>query len=344
MVYNQNEDEVFEENGVIIQRIKNIKIKGLSRYLTQKKIEKLINGLYDEGQVDLIEAPDWTGMTSFIQPKVPLIVRLNGSDTYFCHLDNRPVKWLNKFHEKRALSKAKAHISVSTFTAMMTNKVFGFNIDFTVIPNGVSTALFKRNKADYDSENKILYFGTLIRKKGAFELPLIFNEVIKKNPNAELFLVGSDSGDIKTGSNSTWALMQPLFNEKALKRVHYLGKVPYEEVQNHIAETTVCIFPTFAEALPVSWLEAMAMEKAIVASDIGWGKEIVDDQINGFLAHPTDHTKNANCILELLNDKIKRQGIERMARQKVLNHFDSSVVADESIQFYKKVVDDNSLS
>jgi hypothetical protein len=49
----------------------------------------------------LVEAPDWTGITSFIDAKCPVVIRLNGSDTYFCHLDQRPVKWNNKFHEKR---------------------------------------------------------------------------------------------------------------------------------------------------------------------------------------------------------------------------------------------------
>jgi hypothetical protein len=34
----------------------------------------------------------------------------------FCNLDNRPVKWSNKFHEKRALQKADALLSVE-FTA-----------------------------------------------------------------------------------------------------------------------------------------------------------------------------------------------------------------------------------
>jgi hypothetical protein len=60
----------------------------------------------------------------FISPeKCPVVIRLNGSDTYFCDLDKRPVKWSNKFHEKRALQKADALLSVSQFTADKTNEV-----------------------------------------------------------------------------------------------------------------------------------------------------------------------------------------------------------------------------
>ena len=107
---------------------KNIKFKGLSFYLTQKKVEKLINKLYKEEKITIVEAPDWTGFTSFIKPKCTLVIRLNGSDTYFCHLDNRPVKFLNKFYEKRALKNADALLSVSQYTADLTNKLFLFMV------------------------------------------------------------------------------------------------------------------------------------------------------------------------------------------------------------------------
>ncbi|MHB1148510.1 MAG: glycosyltransferase, partial [Lutibacter sp.] len=107
LVYGQTADAVFDDNGIVVQQIKNIKLKGLSWWLTRKKLERIINELYANQEIDLVEAPDWTGITSFIKPKkCPIVIRLNGSDTYFCHLDQRPVKWINKFHEKRALQNA----------------------------------------------------------------------------------------------------------------------------------------------------------------------------------------------------------------------------------------------
>jgi glycogen synthase len=58
LVYGQKEDALFEDNGIIIQQIKNIKFKGLSWLLTRKKIEKIINQLYINQEIDLVEAPD----------------------------------------------------------------------------------------------------------------------------------------------------------------------------------------------------------------------------------------------------------------------------------------------
>ena len=339
LVYGQKEDAIFEEEGINIQQIKNVKIKGLSWYFTRKKLQGIIDDLYDKQLLDIVEAPDWTGISSFIQPKkCPLVIRLNGSDTYFCHLDGRPVKWWNRFHEKRALQKADGPISVSRFTADKTNELFGLQLPFTIIPNGINPEKFQPDGSVQKIPNTILYFGTLIRKKGLLELPLIFNQVVAKNPNAQLILVGRDASDIATGSTSTWQLMQNLFTPEALKQVNYLGGVPYEEVRAHIAQASVCVFPTFAEALPVSWLEAMAMEKAIVASNIGWGPEVITNNQEGILVHPKDHETYANAILNLLENDTLNTTFGQKAAQKIQDVFANGLIAEQSVAFYQTII------
>ncbi|MTH17556.1 glycosyltransferase family 4 protein [Flavobacterium sp. LC2016-01] len=338
LVYAQKEDAVFEDNGIIIQQIKNIKFKGFSWILTRKKIERIINELYSNKEIDLVEAADWTGITSFIQPdNCPVIIRLHGSDTYFCHLDNRPVKWINKFHEKRAIQKADGLLAVSKFTADKTNAVFGLNKKFEIIPNLINTELFKKDDSDKQSKQNILYFGSLIRKKGLLELPLIFNKVIEKNPDAKLILIGKDVSDIVSGNSSTWKMMQHLFSEPALKNVEYLGSVPYEEIKQKIQESKICVFPSFAEAFPVSWLEAMAMEKPIVASNIGWANEMIDEGKNGFLVYPKDHDLYAQRIIAFLDNEKLCSELGKAARKKVQEVFDIKVLAKRNIEFYKKM-------
>ena len=342
LVYGQKEESVFNDNGITIQQIRNVKFKGLSWWLTRKKLECLINELYANKTIDLVEAPDWTGITSFIQPKkCPIVIRLNGSDTYFCRLDNRPVKWINKFHERRALQRADGLLSVSKFTADLTNEVFGLQKDFMIIPNSIDTDLFddKNNDNDNsDNRNTILYFGSLIRKKGLLELPFIFNEVIQKNPEARLLLIGKDVSDVITGNPSTWAMMQSQFTAEALRNTCYLGSVTYQEIKEHIKAASVCVFPTFAEALPVSWIEAMALQKPIVASNIGWAKEVIADGIEGFLMHPKDHKIYAERILELLQNPKMQSAFGMAARKKVVATFSMEIVAQQSMSFYKTLI------
>jgi glycosyltransferase involved in cell wall biosynthesis len=338
LVYGQSEDAIFVENDITYYRIKNIKIKGFSRFLTQKKIEKIINLLIKNNNLDLVEAPDWTGITSRIRPNCPVVIRLNGSDTYFCHLDKRPVKFLNKFHEQRALQNADALLSVSHYTAEVTKQLFSLNRNFQIIPNSIDLEKFSNDHSIGFQENTILYFGTLIRKKGSLELPLIFNEVYKHNKQAKLILIGRDASDILTKNVSTWEMMQPLFDVEAMQNVSYLGSVSYDKIKEFINTSTVCVFPTFAEALPVSWIEAMAMQKAIVASNIGWATEVIDDTVNGFLVHPQDHENYAKKIIQLLENEALRHQFGIEARKKITQKFSIEVVAKQSADFYKKIL------
>jgi len=341
LVYGQRKDEVFFDENIKVIQIQNVKFKGLSWCLTRKKIQGIIDRLSNEDNLDIVEAPDWTGITSFITPKkCPVIIKLHGSDTYFCHLDGRTVKWINRFHEKRALITADAHISVSEFTAKTTNQVFDLNINFKVIPNSINIEVFNPLPKPKNKIKRLLYLGTLIRKKGLLELPLIFNKVVESYDTVELILIGGDSFDVKTNSSSTYQLMQHLFSKKAIDKQTYLGKVPYDEVKQHIAEADVVAYPSFAEALPVSWLEAMAMGKIVVASNVGWGPEIINHGMDGFLEDPRNHNEYASLILNVLKDEIDTEQLGKNAREKIIAKFSNEIIAKQNIEFYKKVIDE----
>jgi glycosyltransferase involved in cell wall biosynthesis len=355
LLYGQKQDGSFEDEGIKVECIKNIKVKGLSWWLTRKKLERIINSHYDEGTIDLVEAPDWTGITSFIKPKkYPVIIRMHGSDTYFCHLEKRPSKWINRFHERRAMSEADGLISVSRFTGELSLELFGLSRSFEVITNGVNLEQFHNPYSDVSSHidefnhdqktqrspNKktILYFGTLIRKKGALELPHIFNQIQVVHPEAELILIGKDSGDVISSSKSTWGLMKPLFSKSAIKKVRYLGPVAHERIRENISRADVCVFPSFAEAFPLSWLEAMLMGKAIVASDIGWAKEMIEDGVHGFIVNPKNNAEFAHRVSQFLENKDLAQKMGKNAQERVKKEFSSHEIAKQSLAFYDKIL------
>lgn len=336
-VYGQSADDTFKDSHVVVKRIRNKQLKGLSWWLTRKKIEQIINSDIQTLKLDIVEIPDWPGISAWINLRCPVVMRLNGSDTFFCNLEKRPVKWWNKLQEKTAYKQADGIIAVSDFVGANTNKVFDASRNYTVIPNGIQTALF--NAAEMQAaEQTILYFGTLIRKKGVLELPEVFNRVHQQLPNTRFIIIGADASDISTGSPSTWQLMKNMFSDNTLANVSYLGKVPYSEIQSHIQRATVCVFPSFAEACPVSWLEAMAMEKAIVASDIGWAPELIRDGIDGFLHAPSNHSSFATAVLKLLNNPELRAQFGRNARNRCISVFDSSVIAKQSIDYYQHII------
>ena len=184
----------------------------------------------------------------------------------------------------------------------------------------------------------MLYFGTLIRKKGLLELPHIFNRVVEQVPGARLVLVGKDASDILTGSKSTWSLMEPLFSIDASSKVTYKGEVPYSRIEEIIDKANLCVFPSFAEAFPISWLEAMAMEKPIIASNVGWAKEMIENGKEGYLVNPKDHETYVNKIVEIINNKEFQSELGKAAREKIKKEFDIAVVAKKSITFYTQIL------
>lgn len=338
-VIGQNGDEIIEENGIRLYKIKHRKFSALNWLFYRRYLNKLINNICGEEGIDLLEAPDWTGITAFMKFNVPLVIRFHGSDTYFCHLEKRPQKWKNRFLEQRAIRIADAYIAPTDFAGELTRKLFSIKENkIKTIHYGITLDDFKNDTPSVFEHNTILYIGTIIRKKGILELASIFNAVIDSNPNAKLIMVGADSPDIQTGSNSTYSLFEQLLSSNALKHTIYLGKVPYAEVKNHIKSAHVCVFPSFAETLGMVTIESMALQKAVVNTGIGWAKSLIDEGVNGFLVHPSEHNEYASRIIDLLNDIPKCIDIGKAARKKVENEFNMHLQVKKNVGFYKQLI------
>ena len=230
---------------------------------------------------------------------------------------------------------------MSKFGGEQTNTIFKSYKPFAFIHNGIPTIIFIPEETATSSSPYNLYFRTLSRRKGVLEIPQIFHKVRKQISDVNLILIGADASDIQSGSPSTWELMKPMFEKETLKQVSYLGKVPYETIRHHINNATLCIFPSYAEACPVSWLEAMAMEKTIVTSDIGWANEIVDHNQTGMTAYPNNHEEFSHHIITLLNNPELRVKMGKLARKKITEAFNITLTAQKSVDVYTQLVNTN---
>ena len=338
-VYGQKENAVFEEDGVKIHLIKNQNYAVLGWFLYRKYIQNYLNKYIVSDSIDLIEAPDWTGITAFMNLKVPLAIRLHGSDTYFCYLEKRKQKLKNFWFEKLAFRKAKAFIAPTDFAGKLSQQLFGIqNKTIQTIHNGLELELFRNENPLIYERGLILYIGTIIRKKGVLELPDIFKKVRSKFPDAKLVLIGNDSYDVQTNSKSTWELLKQELNSEDLNTISFLGKIPYQEVQGYIKKAHICVFPTFAETLGMVTIEAMAMQKPVVNSNIGWAQELIVDGDSGFLVHPVNHDLYADRIIELLTNKDIADNMGKKARLRVEDKFDIKQLAKVNIDFYKEIL------
>mgnify|MGYP003110329811 CR=1 FL=1 len=340
-VYGQKTPLRFKENDIEFYFIDQRKYKFFGWYLYRKYLQAYLNTAITKNNIELIEAPDWTGITAFMKFPCPLIIRMNGSDAYFCALESRRQKFKNRFFENSALKSADALVSVSRFTADKTREIFKLKEDIEVVPNSIETDKFS-GAEEVAIKNRVLYFGTIIRKKGVLELAGIFNEVVNRNSEAELFLIGKDVVDIFE-DKSTLELFLERLSIQAGKQVKYFTEVSYTEIKEHISRAAVIVLPSFAEALPMTWLEAMAMEKPLVTSNIGWAKEVMVNGETGFTENPKDHKAYAEKILYLLDNPCEAAEMGKAARDRVKKKFSTEVVVKRNLAFYKKVVENGKI-
>ena len=334
-VISHTENRVIKDESVNIHFIAQKKYRFASWFFYKKHVQRYINDQIKKERIMAVEAPDWSGISAFMRFKCPLVIRFHGTDAYFCKLEVRRQKKKNFWLEKIALRGAAHYISVSSFTAEETKNIFKLKKPVHIIPNAVDVDYFKP-VPQTEEENRILYFGTLIRKKGVIDLVETFNKLIERLPEARLYVAGSDVRDIKTG-RSTQELMEEKLSLKAKKNIHFLGKINQVAVREQIAQASVVTLPSHAEALPMTWLEAMAMEKAMLTSNIGWATEVMIDEQTGFTVIPTDHQEYACKLWRLLNNDEMRTKYGKAARERVVTYFSEEKIAKQNFDFYVNV-------
>ena len=335
-IYGQETDKIVEAAGIELHFIAQKQFKFFGWYRYRKLLQNYLNTYIKKNSIQLMEAPDWTGITAFIKLKCPKVIRCHGSDAYFCHLEHRKQKVKNYWFEKLALKQADYVIAVSSFTAKLTKEIFKLRKEIEVIHNGINTNLFLPSNNPVN-KNEILYFGTIIRKKGVLQLAEIFNRIAEANNDAYLRLVGKDVNDIFENV-STISLFQNKLTAEAKKRFEYIPEVSYDTIQSYISQAAVIVLPSYAEAFPMSWLEAMALKKALVTSNIGWAAELMKSGETGFTEHPENYAEFALKVLTLLDDPELAKKMGEAARQEVLDHFSAKVIAKQNVVYYNRIL------
>lgn len=121
----------------------------------------------------------------------------------------------------------------------------------------------------------------------------------------------------------------PIFNGKFV----LAGK--QNNVRKFLSAMDIFVIPSLSEACPITLLEAMSMEKTIIASNVGGIPELVTNHKEAFLVPPGDPNAIAQCIKYILENPDCVKIMEQQAREKATNYYDISICADSHIRFYK---------
>jgi glycosyltransferase involved in cell wall biosynthesis len=257
---------------------------------------------------------------------VPTVAVLHGTYSYFhthegLHL---PEHWFRM--ERDLLHQATAIASVSHYTARETAALFQLEREIAVLHNGIPI------RADCPAEKKddfqVIYTGTLVKKKGVFQLMKAWNLIQGEMPDARLLVLGK--GEIEP--------VQALLAPQARDSVRFLGHVDQDVLQRHVAESAVAVFPSYAETFGLAPLEAMQAGVATLFTSRTSGPELIDDGEDGLLVEPDDFEGLAATILRLLRDPAERHRLGLGGRRKVCQVFDVDKVARKYATFFESVV------
>lgn len=129
-----------------------------------------------------------------------------------------------------------------------------------------------------------------------------------------------DARFLVVGDGSQRASLETLASQLGLDgRVAFMGVLaPATPV---LARLDVVVVPSRSEGLPMLVLEAMALERPVVASAVGGISEVVADGETGLLVPPDDPRSLAAAVLELLEDTGRAAAMGRAGLSRVIDHF-----------------------
>lgn len=332
-----NESEIVE--GINVYRLKKSTIKGLSWYFNSKALNEKIKQLHKENPIHIIESAE-LGLAFLSKIKdIKYIIRLHGGHHFFAESENRKINKWKGFQEKRSFSKADTFIAVSQYVKKHTEQYLSYNNKpIAYISNPIDTDFFTpigKNQSD----NKIVFAGTVCEKKGIRQLIQTLPFVKKEIPDAVLEIYGRD-WFFPDGTSYIKMLKEKELPkiEKAAADVYFKGAISFNDIPNAYSQAAVCVFPSHMETQGLVAPEAMSMEKAVVFTKLGPGPEAVEDYKTGLLCDPYNPKDIAEKIIWFLSNKEEKEIIEKSARKFVVQKYGLNTIIDQNIVFYTSLI------
>lgn len=110
-----------------------------------------------------------------------------------------------------------------------------------------------------------------------------------------------------------------------------------EDIINIINCFDIFVVSSFHEGIPMVLLEAMALKKAIVASDVGGIKEIITDGVSGIRTEPGDARSLALACKNILADPSFRDGLQEGAAKRIKEMFSVDIQRIKILEMYYRV-------
>ena len=212
-----------------------------------------------------------------------------------------------------------------------------------IITNGVDTSAYQPDPKNGNKEFVILSMRRLAPKNGVQYLVDAAPRVIAAIPNAVFWIAGE--GKLESYIRSR---VEELGIESYMR---FIGLVPHSRTAEFYQKADLVVFPSSAESTSLACLEAMAMEKPIVASSLEAYIDMLGKGDRGILVNLFDRTESdynapltlpadrirslADAIIRLAEDSSLRKEMGARARRYVIDTYDWHRIAAQVIQSYR---------
>jgi phosphatidylinositol alpha-mannosyltransferase len=241
-------------------------------------------------------------------------------------------KPLNTLFLKRWFRKLHGKIAVSKPAMELVNKHFpGY---YTIIPNGVDLDRFSSAVSPIDEfgdgKINILFVGRLEKRKGLDYLLEAYKQIKQEIPNSRLIIVGPGTR-LRNKYEKRVA-------RNGLKDVVFVGYVAHDELPRYYKTADiVCAPATGKESFGIVLLEAMALGKPVVASNIDGYASIMTHGVEGLLVPPKDEKALAQALISLMANESLRQQMGARGRL-TAGGYDWKHIVQRIFDYYVKVL------
>jgi glycosyltransferase involved in cell wall biosynthesis len=213
-----------------------------------------------------------------------------------------------------------------------------------IITNGVDTTAFQPRLKNGDKEFVILTMRRLAPKNGVQYLVEAAPRVLASIPNAGFWIAGE--GKLES-------YIRRRVDELGIKsNIRFIGLVPHNQTADFYRKADIIVFPSSAESTSLACLEAMSMEKPIVASNLEAYQDMLGNNgqrgilvnlfdrtasdYNAPLNLPSDRIQSlADAIIQLAGDANLRMEMGARARRYVIDTYDWHQIASQVVQAYR---------
>ena len=205
-------------------------------------------------------------------------------------------------------------------------------------PESISSESLTRLRRELSLENAqyiVGIIGRLVREKGFFEFFDAAAYILKRLPETYFLVIGDAlTSDYDESKKEIHAHIDSLGIKE---HVRFAGM--RDDIPELLALVDVYTLPSYREGMPRSIIEAMAMGKPVVATNIrGCREEVVDNQ-TGFLVPVADSKALAQAILKILENPELAEKFAQNARQRAISMFDERLVLERQLEVYQRLIE-----